>query len=210
MPFAKQGQTAVVLAGGGYLFRLAATADDHRKIQRLLHQTFVLEVRQDADSGTGSLVDKFHHKNRYVVALRQEKLCGLIALHDEPPFSTTEGLPGREAVERLCPRLLEARRLAVEPDERTGTVFAGLLWSTYQYARRGGYQFILMSGLLKRQTMYGRLGFRALGAPVRKGQADFVPMLLDLLEIPERISLDLARWERKNGVSRAGVATSVK
>ena len=55
---------------GGCSFRLAQSPEEHEQIPQLLHRTFVLEVRQDADPGTGRLIDKFHHKNTYIVAVR--------------------------------------------------------------------------------------------------------------------------------------------
>ena len=57
------------------------------RFSQLLHRTFVLEVRQDADTGTGRLIDKFHHKNTYIVAVHQRRICGMVAVHDQPPFS---------------------------------------------------------------------------------------------------------------------------
>ena len=68
-----------------YSFGIANTCDEQDQIQRLLHQTFVLEIGQDADSGTGCLLDKFHHKNTYIVAVGGNQVCGVVALHDRPP-----------------------------------------------------------------------------------------------------------------------------
>jgi hypothetical protein len=187
------------LALGGYSFRLAQSHDEREQILQLLHRTFVLEVRQDADTGTGRLVDKFHHKNTYIVAVHQRRVCGMVAVHDRPPFSAAGALDREGILERLCPKLLEVRRLAVELAERSGLVFAGLIWSVYEYAQRGGYRYIAISGLLERQGMYEKLGFRPLGAPVRKGEAYFVPMLVDLCCLPERVRQDRDRWQRRKG-----------
>jgi hypothetical protein len=182
---------------GGYSFRPAQSPEEHEQILQLLHRTFVLEVRQDADMGTGRLIDKFHHKNTYIVAVHQRRICGIVAVHDKPPFSAGGALDGEGILERLCPKLLEVRRLSVAPAERSGLVFAGLIWSVYEYARRGGYRYLVISALLERQGMYEKLGFRPLGGAVRKGEAYFVRMLVDLSLLPERVQQNRNRWQRR-------------
>ena len=185
---------------GEYTFKLADRPHEFEQIHRLLHKTFVLEVRQHEDPGTDYLIDKFHDKNQYVVAIHSERLRGMVALHDEPPFSVASALPNSGKLEQLCPTLLEARILAIEPTERSKVVFPGLICSIHEYARQGGYRYIAMTGLLERQRMYERMGFRALGAAVLKGKAYFVPMLLDLYNLPSRAIRDLARWRNRVGL----------
>lgn len=190
-----------LLTLGDYSFRLARLPQELEQISRLLHQTFVLEVRQDADTGTGALIDKFHHKNTYLVAVHRSRICGMVAVHDQPPFSAASGLECEEILEPLRPKLLEVRRLAVEPARRSGAVFPGLIWSVHEYAEHGGYRYILISGLVKRRAMYEKLGFRPLGKAVRKGDAYFLPMLADLRSLPEPIRQERDRWERRIGIT---------
>lgn len=187
------------LALGDYSFRLARLPEEHEQISQLLHRTFVLEVGQDADTGTGRLIDKFHHKNTYLVAVHRRRICGMVAMHSQPPFSAGSALDDEGVLERLCPELLEVRRLSIEPAERSRFVFPGLIWSVYEYAKRGGFRYVVISGLLKRQRMYENLGFRPLGGAIRKGEAYFVPMLADLHLLPERILQDKDRWQRRIG-----------
>jgi hypothetical protein len=184
---------------GGYVFKLAETPDEQDQIERLLHQTFVLEVQQDEDTGTGRLIDKFHHKNTYIVAKWKGHVCGVAAVHDQPPFSAAGALEDGGFLEQLCPALLEVRRLAIKPAHRSGLAFPGLVWSVYEYARRGGYGYIVMSGLLERQGMYEKMGFRQLGPAGRKGAAFFVPMLVDLVHLPKTVERDFGRWQRRFG-----------
>jgi len=192
-------QATAVLVLGGYSFKLAGTPDEQNQIECLLHRTFVVEVRQDEDTGTGRLIDKFHYKNKYIVAKKNDHVCGVMAIHDQPPFSAASALDDSGFLEQLCPRLLEVRRLAIEPTKRSGVVFPGLIWSVYEYAGGGGYRYIVMSGLLERQGMYEKMGFRQLGQAVRKGAAFFVPMLVDLLELPKTVQQDRDRWRRRIG-----------
>jgi len=169
----------------GYQFKLADSADEIEQIQCLVYRTFVVEIKQHADPGEGRLIDKFHDKNRYLVAVRDGRVRGMVAVHDQPPFSVADAIPTPGLLERLCPDLLEVRLLAVEPDQRQRRLFGGLLWAVYDYAQHLGYRYLAISGLRERQQMYERMGFLPLGEPVQRGQAYFVPMLLRLSDLGE-------------------------
>lgn len=180
-----------------YVFKIAETTQELDEIHRLLYRTFVLEVPRYDDPGTGYLVDKFHERNLYFIAVREGQVCGMMALHDRPPFSVADALADPNVLTSLAPRLLEARLFAIEPQERFSLVFAGLTCSIYDYAISSGYRNLVISGLARRQEMYKRLGFRSLGPPALKGNEYFVPMSLDLLCLPEKVKQDLDRWNRR-------------
>jgi len=187
-----------------YVFKLAETPEEFADIHRLLYRTFVLEIPRYDDPGTDHLVDKYHERNRYFVALRKGRVCGMTAVHDQPPFSVAAALDDPNVLPRLSPRLLEARILAVEPRERFGLVFAGLACSIHEYAQSSGYRSIVITGLAGRQGMYERLGFRPLGPPVLRGNAYFVPMALGLSSLPEKVKRGLERWNRRGGALADG------
>jgi len=168
-------------------FKQAETEQEFEQIHDLLYRIFVVEIPRYADPGTGFLVDKYHEKNRYFIALRGERVCGVVAVHGEAPFSVAEMLDDPDVLLRLCPRLLEARILAVEPGERPGVAFAGLTRLVYDDACRRGFRYLAITGLAARQEMYRRIGFRPLGAAKLRGQEHFVPMLLDLEDVPKRV-----------------------
>src|SRR5438876_12427603 len=73
-----------------YLFRRAETPHELEQVHRLNYRTFVGEIPQHADPGTGYLIDKFHDKNQYFVALRDGRVIGMVAVHDQAPFSVTD------------------------------------------------------------------------------------------------------------------------
>jgi hypothetical protein len=160
----------------------------------LLYRTFVREIPRYEDPCTDYLIDKYHERNLYFVAVRQGRVCGMMAVHDRPPFSVAAALNDANVLDRLGSSLLEARILAVEPRERFGLVFAGLAWSVHGYARSSGYRYIVITGLAERQGMYERMGFRPLGPPVLRGNEYFVPMEADLSRLPENVKRDLDRW----------------
>lgn len=167
-----------------YRFRLAKDETDFDRIHRLVYQTFVVEIRQHADDGTGTHIDKFHHKNRYLIAEQSGRICAMVAVHDLAPFSAADALPNPELLAKLSPYLLEVRLLLVAPHLRKRRLFGGLLWCLYDYAITGGYRYLLISGLEQRRKMYEGLGFHSLGDPVQRGQARFIPMLMQLPQLP--------------------------
>jgi N-acyl-L-homoserine lactone synthetase len=182
-----------------YLFKLAETPQELADIHRLLYRTFVLEIPRYDDPGTDYLVDKYHERNVYFVAVRKGRVCGMTAVHDQPPFSVAAALDDPNVLHRLSPRLLEARILAVNPRERFGVVFAGLVCSIYEYAKSSAYQYIVITGLAERQRMYARMGFRPLGPSTLRGNRYFVPMVLDLSRLPKKAKRDLDRWNCRVG-----------
>ena len=196
---ARSGNLQHLFRLGSYGFKLADRAEEFAQICRLLYETFVLEIGQHPDTGTGRHVDKFHHKNTYIVAVREAQLKGMLAVHDQPPFSVADAIACRDLLERLCPKLLEVRLLAVAREERGRQILAGFMWGVYQYAAAKGYQYLAISGLVERQRMYQLMGFRPLGGPVQRGKAMFVPMLLDLANLPERAQRNLKGLQRRLG-----------
>ncbi len=88
-----------------YRFKLAETPEEIEAIQRLCYRTFVVEIKQHPDPGSGRLVDKFHARNHYLIGLRQDRVCGMVAVHDRPPFSVSAALPRPEVLECLSPHL---------------------------------------------------------------------------------------------------------
>ncbi len=161
---------------GQYLFKRADSDDEFEQIHRLNYRTFVEEVPQYAPSGSGRLVDKFHHKSIYFVALRGGVLAGMVSVHGEPPFSVATRLSDPSILVRAGCRPMKVRLLAVEPRERSGNVLIGLLWMCLEHAREDGYTDVFISGVVDRVEMYRRIGFEPLGPSVPCGSTSFVPM----------------------------------
>jgi aspartate aminotransferase-like enzyme len=194
---ADRAHDAAALRLGRYTFRQAATSDEFEQLHRLNHATFVREVHQHADSGDGRLVDKFHGRNTYFIALEGRRVVGMLAVHDRPPFSVADKLADPSVLDRLGARPLEVRLLAVEPRHRHGAVFAGLGLAVIRHAQRHGYSHMLISGVAERLRMYEHTGFRALGPAVSRGGASFVPMVAPLDALPGNILEDAAHLERR-------------
>jgi aspartate aminotransferase-like enzyme len=162
------------------VFKEATTRDEIAQLHRLNHQTFAEELKQYSGNEARVLIDRFHAKNRYFIAMEKGCVCGMISLNGDAPFSIEKRLPEDFDVARTFPNPCEVRLLAIEPDCRNGMVLAGLFWQIYAAARREGHSHMLISGVTDRREMYVSLGFRALGSAVAAGEVSYIPMAMDL------------------------------
>ncbi len=181
---------------GPFTFKVAETPGELEQVHRLNYKTFVREIPQHHDPGSGCLVDKFHDKNQYFIALRDERVIGMVSAHDRPPYSVSDRLPDPGILERF-ERPLEVRLLAIESEHRSGMVFAGLLGGLWEHAHAQGYTHVLISGIADRRSMYEQMGFKPLGPAVQSGQAEFIPMVVDLADLPANVVRDLRRFRRR-------------
>ena len=177
-----------------YRFKKAETESEFEQVFRLNHEVFLDELRQYQPDPSARLIDKFHDKNLYLIALTADEVVGMIAAHDRLPFSIESRLADVSVLERYG-RLLEVRLLAVKPAHRNGIVMTGLFLELYEHAR--AYDTLAISGYVEERAMYHRLGFRDLGPPVRCGQAEFVPMVVRVADLAKR----QARWRRQRPAS---------
>lgn len=169
------------------IFKTAESPAEFEQIHRLNYRTFAEEVGQYTPNGSGILVDRFHEKNTYHIALQGESLLGMVATHDRPPFSVAARLADPSVLDALGGPLLEVRLLAMNPDYRNRLVLPGLLWELYCDARARRYSHLIISGITERLSMYERVGFRALGPATQSGAAKYVPMALSLADPPEHL-----------------------
>ena len=170
------------------IFKKDDTGGEFEQVHALNYRTFAEEIGQFAADGSGILVDRFHAKNTYFVAVEQERVLGMVAVHDEPPFSAASRLADRTVLGTLR-RPLEVRLLAIEPHARHRMILAGLMWKAFEAAQGRGCSHILISGRAEKLRIYEKLGFRTLGPAVRAGAAWFSPMALameDAVQHPMR------------------------
>ena len=173
-----------------YRFKPAETPDEYEQLFRLNHAVFAGELEQHPTHADRRLVDKFHTKSAYVIALADDRIVGMISVHDQAPLSVAGKLADPSVLDDFG-RLLEVRLLAVEPAHRNGMVMAGLMLGVYEHAR--GYDALVISGHVEKADLYRELGFIDLGPPVASGQAMYVPMVVRMSDLAER----QARWQRR-------------
>lgn len=175
-----------------YQFKTAETSEEFEQIFRLNHATFASELEQYPELLSGRLVDKFHEKNLYLIALTEGEVVGMISLHAEPPFSVASRLADPSILGNLG-RLLEVRLLAVTPAHRRGAVLAGLMISAYEHA--SAYDTVIISGHVDQCGLYRQLGFKDLGPPVESGRASYIPMAVRIADLAQRRD----RWRKRLG-----------
>lgn len=183
---------------GPFLLKRADTFEEIEQLHRINYNVFVHEVGQYDDDGSGRHVDKFVHKNVYLICKLDEQAVGMVAVHDQPPFSVAARLEAPHILDELCARPLEVRLLAVRPDQRKSLALLGLLYAVYRFAESGGYSHLIASGITDQLHLYKRIGFRALGPPTKSGLADFVPMVLDLTELQPLGRKLAARFDQRS------------
>ncbi len=193
---------------GRYLFKQARSAAEIEQIHRLNYRTFVNEIPQHRSDGTGLLVDKFHAKNVYFIALREGQLVGMLSCHDRPPFSIADRLADDTPLRKPGRRPVEVRLLAINPSDRHTQVFVGLIWSLYTHVVAQGYTHLFISGVAKRLPLYSSLGFRALGPATGHGDAQFVPMAVAVDDLAENLRRPMASWRKR--LAESGHATRVR
>jgi len=177
-----------MLRVGNHLFKRAESNQEFEQIHRLNHRTFAEEIPQHGRTETGTLVDKFHHKNVYFVVLRDDRVVGMVSAHDEPPFSVADRLPDPSILFAPGRRGMEVRLLAIEPSERNHIIVSfGLFYCLYDYARKLGYSHLYISAVSNRLGLYDKIGFSPLGPAVACGEASFVPMELPLDRMPKKV-----------------------
>jgi hypothetical protein len=200
----------VVIAYGRFIFKQAETESEFEAIHRLNYRTFAAELGQYPLTPAGELVDKFHDKNTYFIAVDSGRLAGMISVHDQPPYSIEQRLTSGSVLAQLGPRLLEIRLLAVEPAARYSMVLGGLLWMVYEHARSHSYSHLLISGAEQQASLYERLGFRRLGQAVAMGASLFIPMAAEVAGLPEQVHIGARRWASRTGVNRRSGSKSTR
>ena len=159
-------------------FKLATEKHELEQICRLNYRTFVEEIPQHAPNPHRMLIDRFDQENAYIVCRRGDRVLGMIAVRGSRPFSLDAKLP---SLDDYLPRnrsLCEIRLLAVEPENRTGVVFRGLVTELMAHCLRAGYDTVVISGTTRQLKLYQHLGFVSFGPVVGSGDALYQPMYL--------------------------------
>lgn len=173
---------------GEFEFRWSVSDEDFDAVHRLNYSTFVREIPQHADNGTGRLVDKFHEKNRYLLAVTDAgRVVGMLAAHGTAPFSVADRLPDPSILTQPGVRPVEIRLLAVEPEYRHRPVTLGLVYALYQECEAAGYTHFVQSGVVGQQKLHRHMGFEPLGPAVGPEGAAFIPMWVRLPDLERRM-----------------------
>lgn len=186
-----------MLRVGGIIFKRAESEDEFAQIHALNYRTFVGEIGQYADTGGGRLIDKFHHKNIYFIAVTEGRVVGMVSVHGQPPFSIADRLADPSILHSPDIHPLEVRLLAVDQQHRNSVVLAGLVYVLYLYAQESGITHLFISGVEDRLSIYEQLGFKSIAPPVTSGKAVFIPMVCEVADIRGRKERLFELWFRR-------------
>ena len=167
-------------------FKLAESEEDFLKIHKLNYQTFVEEIPQHTSNQPGMLVDAFHEKNLYFMCLNGDVLVGMVSVNADRPFSLESKL---EELDKYLPvnnLICEIRLLSIAKEYRKGKVIRGLLTVLGRYCLNKNYKIAIISGNVKEQRMYHKLGFVNFGPVVGTEGAKYQPMYLNLQDLAKR------------------------
>ncbi|HLO98648.1 MAG TPA: aminotransferase class V-fold PLP-dependent enzyme, partial [Fimbriimonas sp.] len=165
------------------MFKVADSISEFEQIHALNYRTFVEEIPQHQPTGSGSLVDKFHNENVYIIALVEERLVGMMAVRDSRPFSLDSKLASLDEYLPEGRSVCEVRLLSIEPEVRGakgGRILAGMLALLRQVGIDQGWDFAIVSGTTRQAKLYRHLGFEPFGPLVGTGEAMFQPMGISL------------------------------
>ena len=165
-------------------FKIATEDWEFEQIHELSYATFVEEIPQHSENSTRRLVDKFHEENTYFICLQGRRLLGMVAARGNRPFSLDYKLQDLDTYLPPERPICEIRLLSIQKVHRNGRVLQGLLTLLARDCLTRGYRLAIVSGTLREQRFYNRLGFVPFGPVAGSAKARYQPMyrLLDTVE----------------------------
>lgn len=162
------------------VYKVAGTSEEFEQIFRLNHATFAVEIPQHPPRPDARLIDRFHPENTYVIGRHGGEVIAMIAYRSRRPFSLDRKLPDLDHYLARSSRPCELRLLAIKPAWRVHRVLEGLLRALIRELLQRDFDLALISGTLRQQRLYSRLGFLPFAYPVGTEQARYQPMQLPL------------------------------
>lgn len=172
--------------GSDLVVKIATEAWEFEEIHRLNHETFTREVPQHASNALGSLVDRFHDENTYVIATENGRVAGMVAIRGRRPFSIDHKLPDLDTYLPPGRSICELRLLAVDKQDRMTRLLPALLERVWRHCLGEGYDMVVISAVLRQVKLYHRIGFEPFGPLVGTPPVLFQPMMLTLEQFVAR------------------------
>jgi aspartate aminotransferase-like enzyme len=182
----------------GFRVKIATEDWEFQQIHRLNHLAFAEEIPQHERQASGLLVDRFHDDNTYLIALRGERMVGMLAIRTQRPFSLEQKLPGFDAYLPAARALCEIRLLAIRKADRAGRVLQHLFAALWKYSREHRFDLAVISATTRQLDLYRRAGFVAFGPIVGKEGALYQPMYITR----EQAAPLFRRWAAKRSLAR--------
>ena len=160
---------------------LLSSSNAVKIIFKLNYETFVDEIPQHEKNETKKLKDKFHDKNIYIIAKKENEVIGMISLSDTRPFSLDDKLNNIDTYYKGEYRKpVEIRLLSIKHQYRKTKVFTELIQRTFNYIIQNSYDIVFISGTVRQEKLYKHIGFVQFHENVGTKDAEYMPMYLDL------------------------------
>jgi len=150
------------------------------QIHQLNYKTFVEEIPQHQQNTEKMLVDKFHNKNKYIIAMKDRQVIGMVCYNSDRPFSLDTKIQDLDKYFPHHSKLVEIRLLSVLHEERNTRVTYRLLHYLSQTLMQQNVDAAIISGTTRQIRLYTRMGFTPFGPLVGNTGAFYQPMFITL------------------------------
>ena len=153
---------------------------EFEQIYKLNYETFVEEVPQHEKNVDRRLIDKYHDKNNYLIAKKNNEVLGMICYNSIRPFSLDQKLDNLDKYLPSYSKLVEVRLFAVTKNSRKGVVAHRLLKHCINLLLDQGFDLALISGTVRELKLFRKIGLVPFGPRIGQDNAMFQPMYVTL------------------------------
>jgi predicted N-acetyltransferase YhbS len=153
-----------------------ASQNEFDKIHELNHEVFANEIPQHEKKQDGKLVDAYHEKNTYIVALAGDELVGMVCYNPIRPFSLDRKMDNLDAYLPPHNKLVEIRLFAVKKDKRKQGIALAMLKKLIPALISQGYDLGVISASLKELELYHNIGAVKFGNIVGTKEVPYQPL----------------------------------
>jgi GNAT superfamily N-acetyltransferase len=158
--------------------KIASEDWELEQVYGLNYRTFVEEIPQHSPNQERRLVDRLLARSVCYVCLEGRRLRGMVVVCGERPFSLDAKLENLDSYLPPHRSPCEVRLLAVERDDRGGTVFRALMGAVLAHARRHGHDLAVLSAAERQLPLYHHMGCVPIGPRVGTAAAPYQGMYL--------------------------------
>jgi hypothetical protein len=158
--------------------KIASEDWELEQVYSLTYRTFVEEIPQHSPNDERRLVDRLLAQSACYVCLDGRRLRGMVVVCGKRPFSLDAKIEDLDSYLPPHRSPCEVRLLAVERDDRGGTVYVALMGAVLGHARQHGHDLAVLSGAKRQLPLYYHMGCVPIGPPVGTAAAPYQGMYL--------------------------------
>ncbi|MBD1397899.1 GNAT family N-acetyltransferase [Pontibacter sp. JH31] len=153
--------------------------EEFEQIFKLNYETFVEEIPQHEARQDRKLIDQFHSKNNYLIAVKDEIVIGMVSYNTQRPFSLDKK---KVEIDSLIPegaKVVEIRLLVIDKKWRKTRVTFQILKKLFELVTAQDITLGFISAASGRLDFYKKIGFVPFGEMVGKQGAFYQPMYIN-------------------------------